>query len=127
MNTTRTGKILPANLTNHTNGEEEKVFFVPFVRFVGNQSCPGAGRQCRGRGGPRLVRLCEARVRPSPTKSDQKNMCMTRNGKIGRLPKASGNRSTAGWSVAISERRLPVGFGHPYNQHVGYESNHGTT
>jgi hypothetical protein len=28
------------------------------------------------------------RVRPGPTRSDQKNMNMTRNGKIGRLPKA---------------------------------------
>src|SRR6202522_3271946 len=47
-----------------------------------------AGRQCRCRGGERLVRLGETRVRPGPTRSDQKNMNMTRNGKIGRLPKA---------------------------------------
>ena len=31
-----------------------------------------AGRQCRCRGGKRLVRLWGTRVRPSPTKSDQK-------------------------------------------------------
>jgi hypothetical protein len=47
-----------------------------------------AGRQCRCRGGTRLVRLWVTRVRPGPTRSDQKNMNMTRNGKIGRRPKA---------------------------------------
>ena len=46
------------------------------------------GRQCRCRGGTRLVRLGVTRVRPSPTKSDQKNMNTTRNDKIGRRPKA---------------------------------------
>jgi len=34
--------ILPTNLTHHTNGEKAKAAqFVPFVRFLGNQSCPG--------------------------------------------------------------------------------------
>ena len=42
-------------------------------------------------------------------------------------PRPFRNRSTAGWRRTISERRLPVGIGHPGNQHVRYESNHGTT
>jgi len=47
-------------------------------------SCPS----CDSWATSRLVRLWGTRVRPSPTKSDQKNMNMTRNRKIGRRPKA---------------------------------------